>query len=280
MIFAARNIRASRVNLMMNDFACGLPSPLSFIGLADAIVRDLGLQPWSGRALPILHRVTPSEGRTKPEMEPKTKDKTTAFRPIETMEDMVGSVEISLLLDIPGCESASDIAAAFTRRRIAGGIIQNDRIDVESVTADGAAFRGLQRGYVMLAPNPDDRPELLATSTGDAVSYGRILDLLFPDEREPGSGWIIPIAAGYQLLEDPDEAPPRIRRRDPTIPHVFAEPVLGLAELVSVRARRLTGLQGAAFQSLFWSWHAEGGNLFGHSAYRSTAIQKEDIVHD
>lgn len=275
MIFAARNICASRVNLMMNDFACGLPSPLSFIGLADAVVRDLGLTPWSGRALPILHRVTPSEGRTKPEMEPKAG----AFSPIETMEDMVGSVEISLLLDIPGCESASDIAAAFTCRRIAGGIIQNDRVDVESVTADGTAFRGLRRGYAMLAPNPDDRPELLTTSTGDADSYGRILDLLFPDEREPGSGWIIPVAAGYQLLEDPDEVPPRIRRRDPTIPHVFAEPVLGLAELVSVRAPRLISLQDTAFQSLFWSWHAEGDNLFGHSAYCANPIHKEDIVH-
>lgn len=274
MIFAAKNIRASRVNLMMNDFACGLPSPLSFIGLADAIIRDLGLTPWSGRVLPILHRVTPSEGRTKPEMEPKAG----AFSPIETMEDMVGSVEISLLLDIPGCDSASKLASALMRRRIAGGIIQNDQIDVDSVTADGTTLRGLRRGYAMVAPDPA-RPEMLATSTGDAASYGRILDLLFPDEREPGSGWIIPVAAGYQLLENPDEAPPRIRRRDPTIPHVFAEPVLGLAELVSVRAPRLTSLPSAAFQSLFWSWHAEGDSLFGHAAYRSNAIKKEDIVH-
>lgn len=275
MIFAAKNIRASRVNLMMNDFACGLPSPLSFIGLADAIVRDLGLTPWSGRALPILHRVKPSEGRTKPEMEPKEG----AFRPIETMEDMIGSVEISVFFDIPGCESAAEVAAALSRRRIAGGIIQNERIEVDRVAGDGTAFRGLRRGYAMLAPNPDDRPEFLATSTGDAASYGRILDLLFPDVREPGSGWIIPVAAGYQLLEDPDEAPPRIRRRDPSIPHVFVEPVLGLAELISVRASRLTGLSNTAFHSLFWSWHAEGDSLFGHSAYRPTAIPKEDIIY-
>lgn len=274
MIFAAKNICASRVNLMMNDFACGLPSPLSFIGLADAIVRDLGLTPWSGRVIPVLHRVTPSEGRTKPEMEPKAG----AFSTIETMEDLIGSVEISLILDIPGCESANDISSKLMRCRIAGGIIQNDRIDVDSVTADGRAFRALRRGYAMLGPNPD-RPESSTTSTGDAASYGRILDLLFPDERAPGSGWIIPVAAGYRLLEDPDEAPPRIRRRDPSIPHVFAEPVLGLAGLVSVRNPSLTSLQGDAFQALFWSWHAEGDRLFGHSAYRSNAIQKEDIVH-
>lgn len=274
MIFSAKNIRASRVNLMMNDFACGLPSPLSFIGLADAIVRDLGLTPWSGRVIPILHRVTPSDGRTKPEMEPKAG----AFTPIETMEDMIGSVEISLIFDIPECDSAIDISSSLMRRRIAGGIIQNDGIDVDSITANGTAFRALPRGYAMLAPRPD-RPELSTTSTGDAGSYGQILDLLFPDEHVSGSDRIIPVAAGYHLLEDPDEAPPRIRRRDPSIPHVFAEPVLGMAELVSVRDSRLTSLSEDAFDALFWSWHAEGDSLFGHPAYLSNPTQKEDIVH-
>lgn len=30
-LFVLRDIRASRVNLMMNDYAAGLPSPLSFL---------------------------------------------------------------------------------------------------------------------------------------------------------------------------------------------------------------------------------------------------------
>lgn len=274
MIFAAKNIVASRVNLMMNDFACGLPSPLSFIGLADAIVRDLGLSPWSGRVIPVLHRVTPSLGRTKPEMEPKGK----SFSPIETMEDMIGTVELSLILDIPGCESASTFSEVCMRRRIAGGVIQNHRLDVEVVSAEGTAFCGLRRGYVMLAPNAET-PELSLTSTGDDTSFGRILEILFPDERTPGSGWIVPVAAGYYLLEDPDKSPDRIRRRDPSVPHVFAEPVLGLAELVSVRNSRLTNLKRDAFEALFWAWHAEGDILFGHHSYRSNAIQKEEIVY-
>ena len=66
MLFAMRNLRASRVNLLMNDFAAGLPSPLSFLGLADALARDLELPPWSARTLPVLHRVEVSKGRTRP----------------------------------------------------------------------------------------------------------------------------------------------------------------------------------------------------------------------
>lgn len=65
MLFAIKNMKASRVNLLMNDFAAGLPSPLAFIGLGDAIARRLGLNPWSARTLPILHRVDVSQGRTK-----------------------------------------------------------------------------------------------------------------------------------------------------------------------------------------------------------------------
>jgi hypothetical protein len=274
MIFVAKNIQAARVNLLMNDYAAGLPSPLSFIGLADAIVRDLGLTPWSGRVMPILHRVTPSDGRTKPEME----NKSGSFSPIETMEDMVGSVDLSLLLDIPECDSATDLADALMRRRIAGGIIQNDRIKVDVSPPDGSAFKGLRRGYALLPPDPG-RPETCKVSAGDDESFTTVLDTLFPDERKPGSGWFVPVAAGYHLLEGPDEAPRRIRRRDPDIPHVFAEPILGLAELVSVRNSRLTGLAEANLAPLFWSWTVEGDHLFGHPSYLSNAIHKEDIVY-
>lgn len=276
MIFVAKNIRASRVNLLMNDYAGGLPSPLSFIGLADAIVRDLGLSPWSGRALPILHRVTPSDGRTKPEME-KNK-RTGEFSPIETMEDLIGTVELSLLLDIPGCESAANLSEALMRRRIAGGIIQNDRVDVTMPTPDGSAFKSLRRGYAMLPSDPS-RPETCAISAGDEASFTGILDTLFPDKREPGSGWFVPVAAGYHLLEDPDGTPARTRRRNPDTPHVFAEPILGLAELVSVRNSRLTGLTEDGLTSLLWSWTFQGDHLFGHASYLFTAIHKEDIVH-
>jgi len=217
-LFVLENIHATNVNLIMNDFAAGLPSPLSFLGLADFLARKLGLDPWSARIIPILHRVTPSEGRTKPEMENKSNE----FEPIETMEDVKGSVELSLLLHLPGCDSDSAIRSQMTGRRIAGGLIQNDSVEVRSVTADGSAFRGLRRGYAMVRP---DQPERRFITTGDLApeqtGLGRIAETLFPADRPPGFGWIIPAAVGYRLLEDPETAPQRVRTRSKDIPHVF-----------------------------------------------------------
>ncbi len=279
MIFVAKNIRAVRVNLLMNDYAAGLPSPLSFIGLTDAIVRDLGLPPWSGRVIPILHHVSTSNGRTKPEMERSERPANYGtFMPIEIMEDLVGAVDLSLILDIPECESASDIAESLMRCRVAGGVIQNDTIKVDVVAEDGSAFCQLRRGYAMLAPD-ECASGRNVTSNGDQSSFAYILEMLFPDKRLPGSGWFIPVAAGYRLLEDPEQAPDRIRRRDPTRPHVFAEPLLGMAELVSIRNRRLTELTEENFLPLFWSWRVEGDFILGHPAYFSNVIQKEIIAH-
>ena len=277
MMFVARNLKASRVNLIQNDYASGLPSPLSFLGLADTLIRKLGLEPWNGRALPIMHHVAISKGRTKPEMEPKGG----AFTPIETMEDLIGTVEVSILMDLPGCESDTEVKRLMAGRRIAGGLIQNDRIDVEAVTPDGAAFRGLRRGYAMLRPDAD-RPERRRISTGDEETLSSIAHTVFPTEREPGHGWIVPVAAGYRLLEDPETAPKRIRTRDPNIPHVFAEPVLGIAELISVRNKRLTDLSEEGLRERLWSWDARGDLVLGHPAYHPETPEnasKETLTH-
>ena len=273
MIFVVKNIRAERVNLLMNNFAAGLPSPLSFIGLADALARDLGLKPWKNRVIPILHHVSASEGRTKPEME----NKSGVFMPIEIMEDMIGSVELSLILDMPECKSKTDVASSLMRHGIAGGIIQNDKIEVTEVTGDGSAFKRLRRGYAMLAPDPD-RTENPVISNGERNSFESILKTLFPDERQPESGWMIPVAAGYRLLEDPETAPERSCRRNPNLPHVFAEPLVSLAELVSVRNKRLTELTQENFHDLFWSWQTRSDLILGHSSYFPKA-NHEEISH-
>lgn len=262
--YVVKDLRASRANLMMNDFAAGLPSPLSFLGLADLLARNLGLAPWSARVLPILHRVDISDGRTKPEME----NKSGVFEPIETMEDLVGSVQVSLLLHLPGCESETALRAHLQGRRIAGGLIQNDRIAVQSVTADGSAFRGLRRGFAMLRPDQVERRYITSgDTTPEQPGLARLASLLFPAERPEGFGWIVPAAVGYRLLEDPQTVPARIRTRSKEIPHVFAEPVVGIAELVSVRNKRLTGLSNADLYALMWTWEARGDLILGHPVY-------------
>jgi len=260
MRFAIRNLRASRVNLLMNDYAAGLPSPMAFLGLAESIGRDLDLAPWSASVLPVLHAVHVSEGRTKPEMEPKSG----AFTPIEIVEDMVGTVDVSLLLDLPGCENADDVRNVILRKRIAGGTISNRTVRVDAVSRAGSGLKGLSRGYAMLRPDQLDRQIM---SSGDLGQMEQIARILFPATREPGRGWIIPVAVGHRLLENPDKAPKRIRARSADMPHVFVEPCVGIAELISVRNARLTTLNDADMAERFWRWSVTDSHVLGHPVY-------------
>lgn len=262
MMFVAHNLKASRVNLLMNDYAAGLPSPMAFLGLTESLARDLDLDHWKARVLPILHAVHVSEGRTKPEMEPKGE----SFSPIETVEDMIGTVEVSLLLDLPGCDSSEAVCSRLLRKRIAGGTISNRELTVKSVPLGGAALKHMSRGYAMVRPDQQDRRLI---SSGDLLDMERIARILFPETREPGRGWIVPVAVGHRLLEDPATTPKRLRARsgDPDIPHVFVEPCVGIAELISVRNSRLTALNETDMSDRLWSWHAEGEHVLGHPAY-------------
>lgn len=260
MRFAIRNLRASRVNLLMNDYAAGLPSPMAFLGLAETLGRDLGVKPWAARILPILHSVHVSDGRTKPEMEPKSGD----FTPIEIVEDLVGTVDVSLILDLPECENADDVGSRILCKRIAGGTIANKDLRVDVVARDGSCLKGLPRGYAMVRP---DQVERRLISSGDLGQMERIARILFPEVREPGGGWIIPVAVGHRLLEDPGTVPKRLRARSPDIPHVFVEPCVGIAELISVRNARLTGLDEDGMADHFWGWSTEGSHILAHPAY-------------
>lgn len=274
MMFIAHDIAAARVNLQMNDYSAGLPSPLSFLGLAESLVRDLGLAHWTASVIPILHSVTISDGRTKPEMEHKSGK----FKPVETIEDLVGHVRLSLIIDMPGCESATKLSESLLTKRLAGGIIQNEGIRVNAITPDGSFFRGIRRGYALVRPD-QQTPEYLQICTGNEDGLSQIAHKIFPTRREPGSGWYVPIAVGHKLLEDPDLVPKRIRTRCQNTPHVFAEPILGMAEFISVRNSRLSSLNEKELRSLFWQWTMQGDFILGHGNYLLNFANLEDTNH-
>ena len=269
MLFIVRNICASRVNLLMNDFAAGLPSPLAFLGLADVVARALDLEKWSASVLPVLHEVRVSEGRTKPEMAPSRKNPH-RFAPSETAEDLVGDVRASLLLHLEGCDDDVAVKDALRMRRLAGGTIDWREMNVAAVATNGNAFRQVPRGYAVLAPTD---PALAFVATGALADLGRVADLLFPVERPPGAARRTPLAVGYRLLEDPDTAPRRVGTRDPSIPHVFEEPAVGVGELVSVRNACLTSLDAPGLRAVLWRWQATGNWVLGHHAYMRTTAR-------
>ena len=220
------------------------------------------------------------KGRTRPEMELKSG----AFMPIETMEDLTGTVDVSILIDLPGCNSETTLQKAMYGRRIAGGILQNDDCEIEEVTPDGGgAFRGMRRGYALVPASdalvPPDCPGRRRITTGDEDGLTEIAATLFPAESSPGSGWIVPVAAGYHLIENPDTVPERIRTRSRDVPHVFAEPVLGIAELISVRNDRLTSLTEDGLKASLWSWEARGDYILGHRDYHPATLEQKDQHH-
>jgi hypothetical protein len=263
MRFSIRNLRASRVNLLMNDYVAGLPSPMAFLGLAESVGRDLGVPHWQARVLPILHSVDVSDGRTKPEMEPKGG----SFIPVEIIEDLVGTVNVSLILDLPGCENSHDVRSRILCKRIAGGAIANKHLDVDVIASDGSCFKHMPRGYAMVRP---DQVERRLISSGDLGQMERIAQILFPEVLEPGRGWIIPVAVGHRLLEDPETVPKRLRARSPDVPHVFVEPCVGIAELISVRNARLTELDDNGMADRLWSWSSEADHVLAHPSYQPT----------
>jgi len=260
MKFLVTDLTASRVNLLMNDYASGLPSPLAFLGLGAAIAPEVGAGRWSVGVLPVLHDVAVSAGRTKPEMTPASGH----FSPVEIVEDMTGTVRFSMVLDVPNCFDEIVVAKALAGRRLAGGAFQNPEIRVKPVADDGAALRGAPRGWVLIRPDKYTRRII---SRGDTDSLGAIAEVLFSAERESGFGWPMPIAIGHFLLETPETVPRRRGTRNAELPHVFTEPVLGIGELVSVRNRSLTEASKEVFDDLFWRWHAEGDWVLGHRAY-------------
>jgi hypothetical protein len=198
-------------------------------------------------------------------------NKSGTFEPVETMEDMTGYVELSLLLHLPDCPGESTLRKAFSGVRIAGGLIQGDAPDIRAVTPDGSAFRDARRGYAVTVPELLERRFITCGDTGAGqLGLARIAELLYPPVRGEGFGWIVPAAVGYRLLEDPATAPARIRTRRKDVPHVYAEPALGIAELVSVRNPRLTRLDGPGLSALMWAWDARGDLILGHQAYHPT----------
>jgi hypothetical protein len=261
------NMSASRVNLLQNDYASGLPSPTAFLGLADVIGHALGFDRWSMSVLPVLHQVMPSAGRTRPEFIKKGRK----FSATENVEDMHGHVKFSMLLDLPEPRAIDQIRAASRHRFLAGGAIFPDHgsqpITVSELPADGQGFRKCALGRVLV---PGLRDDMAGTvSFGDPGSFAKLKSVLMcpSTDENPTPGFRVPVAIGYRLITTPGQNPVPACARDDKTPHVFAEPGVGVAELVSVRNPRLTDLDEPGLSELFWRWSASGDHITAHPVY-------------
>ena len=280
MKYLAGPYRAERANLRGNHLTAGVPSPSAFLGLAGAVARNLGLDGWRLSVVPVLHRVAPSNGRSRGETV-IAGSKSSAIMPLEIMEDISGLVEFSMLLDLDGAPDAHAVDAAIMTRRFAGSALfragRQDGIRVREANGK-APLRGVPRGRV-LAPAIHAPTEV---SFGDRSGLEAITTVLYPATAPvQGSGWLVPVAAGYRLLETPAPAGTRRAARSAEHPHAFAEPAVGLGELVSSRGRG--PLQTAAgLDGLAWRWAVDpgGDHVMFHPSFLAAAMPGQEHAEE
>lgn len=265
MRFLVKRVVAERANVLQNEYAAGIVPPTAVLGLFASIGPSLGLERWGAEVVMIVHDVTPSKGRTKPAPLPSGG----RFAPVEIPEDHVARVTMSFLVRWDGLDDEDDLADALLGRRLAGSPIVGDAVDVSTVPSDGTAFAFVPRGYV-LAPTEERTP----TASGDVDDLSAVADAVFPVVRPgPGEPRPVPVAIGYRLLEDPRTVPSRLNTRDADVPHVFAEPVVGVGTLRSVRSRHLSGLDAKGVDALAWRWDARGAHVVTHPIYHPNPME-------
>lgn len=271
MRYLVSGLVASRVNLLQNDYAAGIPSPLAFLGLSSVISYGLGFGFHNAKILPILYAVSPSVGRTRPEFTFKSSEQKRGFAPVEIQEDMHGHVEFGFAIELPGIVNPEQIAKQLVGRRLAGGLIFNrqhgKQIRVQQISGDGSGLRDSPRGRVLIPGLRDDtRGQICFGGEGQIANIRDILAVR-ASENNPTPGLRVPVAIGFRLLTLPGQNPIPKFARDNHTPHVFGEPGLGVAELVSVRNRTLTELDEEDFGELFWSWSVAGPHIVAHPSY-------------
>lgn len=269
-------LEAHNVNLSSGEFVAGLPAPSAFVGFAGALLRHSGLETWDYSVFPVLHSVSLSEGRQR--SQPTASGRSETLEAVELSEQLMGAVCFSMIIDIGDRRVDLDAArGALQKMRFAGGTIvsgisANHHVHnmnalvgnhpAREILASRIRDMGrdesshiMPRGYALTPPLDREGAEIV--SFGDLETLTAVRDVAH--SREKGGGFMVPANVGFRLLEDPLEARPRASGRA-GYPHVFAEPSVGIAELISVRNPKVADLSFNELLDRFWGWSASAAD--------------------
>jgi len=261
-LFMIGPFTAERVALDGNTSVSGLPAMTAVAGISDMVFRHQGYPAANNPIALILHDIQPSPGRAKPKADKHG-------RPGEAIERFGGRVEASIvLMDTHDRLTTDAVADAMPHCRFAGGMLELGSRPVSEAASLAQALKHLPRGHLVV-----DRSEILDAANAHASDpLDGLLDICTLAREDRDSPWrrlylpddtlqsrnLVPIAVGYQALESLTEAAPRQQTRSSTLPHVFAEGVTGIGELVtSRRVARTQGDDHCTNQPLFWRWEPD-----------------------
>lgn len=253
-----KNIEVKNANAASSYFTVGFPAITGILGAVHALERRLKLV--SGLESLRLTGVIPacsdlSVKRFKPGFDytliqsraPLSKSGGT----LGIQEEAKCDLTLSILIEFEGVDPDFDeilmasVSKEFHRLKLASGdILAFDKIkcltyDAESEDGLSSLKSALMPGNVLISRKDLVINEMTAgISALDAVlSFMHIYhksiiddsDNVVWEQKRKATGWIVPIAVGYQAITD--ETVARLQR-DMTTPHVFAESVVTLGEFV------------------------------------------------
>ncbi|MGR9012861.1 MAG: type I-F CRISPR-associated protein Csy2 [Gammaproteobacteria bacterium] len=286
------NYCAQNVNAEANQYVVGLPAITGFTGFAHQQIRllnqpaDLGLQE-NGTAI-VIHDFQLRAGHPRCPAYMKDENGSEAA---SIVEEFKADLRISLIIRIDSEDDAANdlIEHHFLGKRqndetryYANPALQN-RINHSFLAGGHCVKTGKVRffdskklsDWLKKEMSPGyfikDRYDLLSEDKAQGItpldsvlnSMTRFKTDISNQYQRSRKGWIIPVAIGYQAIEQPQQ---RSQARGGH-PHVYAEPVTGLAEAVSAKRianeeKRLTR------QAIFWTHQYQVEN----SLYYVTAL--------
>ncbi|MFG5052405.1 type I-F CRISPR-associated protein Csy2 [Vibrio cholerae] len=270
------HLKIHNANALSSPFTVGFPAMTAWLGFVHALERKLSQAGLSDLMLHstavVSHRCDVQTHKGEGDFvhsiigtaNPLDKDGSrSAF-----IEEARCHLDVSLVIEWSGNEEqvqqpefTEQLQAVIATMKVAGGdVLAVGKPSVKSVITEddtGRVLRQLMPGYVLI-----ERRDLMidAMQQGDDA-IDALLGYLTVDHhceqledqsvawhsQRKTSGWIVPIATGFQGISPLGEAK---NQRDPSVPHRFAESVVTLGEFVM--AHKIKHLD-----DILWQYHPD-----------------------
>ncbi|EGQ8672468.1 type I-F CRISPR-associated protein Csy2 [Vibrio cholerae] len=270
------HLKIHNANALSSPFTVGFPAMTAWLGFVHALERKLSQAGLSDlmlhSAAVVSHRCDVQTHKGEGDFvhsiigtaNPLDKDGSrSAF-----IEEARCHLDVSLVIEWSGNEEqvqqpefTEQLQAVIATMKVAGGdVLAVGKPSVKSVITEddtGRVLRQLMPGYVLI-----ERRDLMidAMQQGDdaidaLLGYLTVhhhceqledQSVVWHSQRKT-SGWIVPIATGFQGISPLGEAK---NQRDPSVPHRFAESVVTLGEFVMVHKIK-------HLDDILWQYHPD-----------------------
>lgn len=272
------HLKIHNANALSSPFTIGFPAMTAWLGFVHALERKLNQAGLSElmlhSAAVVSHRCDVQTHKGEGDFvhsiigtgNPLDKDGSrSAF-----IEEARCHLDISLVIEWSGCEAqvqqpdfAQQLQAVIATMKVAGGDVLtmqrpfHQSIDIDSDQETRRLLNQLMPGYVLI----ERRDLMIEAMQQGADALDALLayltvhhhceqledkSIVWHSQRK-ASGWIVPIATGFQGISPLGDAK---NQRDPSVPHRFAESVVTLGEFVM--AHKIKHLD-----NILWQYHPD-----------------------